>query len=140
MIVPMVLLVASLPWLKQQPQGLIFLLAGTAASVSVVASVLLSVLQERRQDEWQRSMSRFANQWGWNAGVALVALLLAWPQVRDLIISWIAALAHASAPDRKLVLLAFVAGFMAVVLAQFACTVLLAMGWASWMSRPAREA
>lgn len=139
MVVPPISILSAIPWLKQQPDGLVFLLSGIAATVTVIASFVFAILHDRRLDEWQRSNARFSSQWGWATGAGLVALLLALPPFRDLIVSWIASLAQTPDPDQKLVVLAFVSGFAAVVLAQTLCTMLLAVGWALWKSRAPRE-
>ncbi len=139
MVVPPIAVFVSSPWLKQQPDGLVFLLTGIAATLTVVASLALAVLHDRKIDEWQRSNARFSSQWGWTAGASLVALLLALPPFRDWIVSLVANWAEAPNPDQRLVLVTFTFGFMAVVVAQLVCTALLSIGWAFWKSRSARE-
>lgn len=142
-VVPPIVFLAAIPWLKQQPDALVFLFAGIASTLAVVAGFSFSVLADRQMDEWQRSNARFSNQWGWLAGISLVALLLALPPIHDLIVSivsWAATtFAHAPTPDREVALLTFTFGFITVVLAQIVCTVLLSIGWFSWMSRSARD-
>ena len=133
-------LLLSLPWLKQQPQGTIFLLAGITAAIAVATSFAFAVLHDRQLDEWQRSNARFSSQWGWAAGTGMVALLMALPPFRDFVVAAVAAVAQAPEPNHKLVILAFAGGFAAVNLAQAFCTALLSMGWAFWKSRPARDA
>ena len=130
---------ASIPWLKQQPDDLVFLLSGIAATVTIAASLALAVIHDRRMDEWERSNSRFSSFWGDAAGTSLVALLLLVPPFRDWIVSVVANWADAPNPDQTLVILAFVFGFMAVVLARVAFMALLSIGWALWMSRSTRE-
>lgn len=134
MIVTPMALLSSLPWLKQQSQGMAYLAAGIASTLTVLSSLALSVLHDRRLDEWHRSAARFSSQWGWTTGACLVALLLALPPFQDLVVSW------APPAHREMVLLAFVSGFMAVVAAQLVCTALLGVGWTYWMSRSPREA
>jgi len=128
---------SAIPWLKQQPDGLVFLLAGIASAIAIATSFAFAILHDRQLDEWQRSNARFSSQWGWAAGSGLVALLLALPPFRDFIVSWTTSLAEA---PQKLVILAFTFGFGAVVIAQTVCTALLSIGWAFWKSRPARDA
>ena len=139
MIVPPITVFAGLAWLKRLPDGFVLLYTGIAATLVVVASFALSVLHDGQLDEWQRSNARFSGQWGWTAGASLMALLLAVPPVRDLIVSAAAAWAQAPNPDQKLVLLTFTFGFISVVIAQMLCVVLLSVGWALWKSRAARE-
>lgn len=130
----------SLPWLKQQPQGTIFLLAGLTSAIAVATSFWFAVLHDRQLDEWQRSNARFSTQWGWAAGTGVVALLMALPPFRDFVVATVASIAQVPDPNYKLVTLAFAGGFAAVILAQTFCTALLSTGWALWKSRPARDA
>jgi hypothetical protein len=140
MVIPPGLVLFGIPWLKQQPDTVIFLLSGLAAVVTIIASFVLALLHDRNIDEWERSNAGFSSQWGWTAGASLVALLLALPPFRDFIVSAAANLADAPNPDHKLVVLAFTFGFGAVVVAQCVITALLSIGWAMWKSRPARDA
>jgi hypothetical protein len=139
MVVPPISILAAIPWLKQQPDGMVFLLSGVAAALTVVASFLFAILHDRRLDEWERSNARFSSQWGWTAGAGLVALLLALPAFRDWVVSLAADLADAANPDHKLVVLAFTFGFGGVVFAQGVCTALFSIGWAFWKSRATHE-
>jgi hypothetical protein len=140
MIVPPIAFVSSIPWLRQQEDGLVFLVTGIAATLTVVAAVALGILQDRSLDEWQRSNSRFSSQWGWTLGASLIAILLAWPGVQDLIVSGAALWGDVPNPDRRLVVTTFTFGFMSVVAAQGLCTVLLSIGWVLWKSRAPRDA
>ena len=139
MIVPPIAVFAAIPWLKQQPDALVFLVSGLAAVVTIIASFVLALLHNRHIDEWERSNAGFSSQWGWTAGASLVALLLALPPFRDWIVALVATLADVPNPDQKLVVLAFTFGFGAVVAAQCVLTALLSIGWAAWKSRPARD-
>jgi hypothetical protein len=139
MVVPPIAVVAAIPWLRQQSDGLVFLLSGIAAALTVLASTALAVLHDRSIDEWQRSNARFSSQWGWTLGAGLVALLLALPPFRYLIVSAAAVWGGTPDPDSRLVIMTFTVGFMAVVFAQLLCTVVLSLGWNAWMSRDARD-
>jgi len=139
MIVPPIAVLAAIPWLNQQPDGPVFLVTGIAAALTIVASFALAIVHDRTMDEWQRSNARFSSQWGWAAGAGLVGLLLALPQVRDLIVSGAAIWGDAPNPDHRLVVVTFTLGFMAVIAAQALCTLLLSVGWTYWMSRSARD-
>lgn len=130
---------ASIPWLQDQPDATVFLLAGIAAAVTIGASFALSVMHDRQLDEWQRTNARFSTQWGWTIGSALIALLLALPPFRDWIVMTVAGIVEVSDPSTKLVILAFTFGFASVILAQGVSTALLSMGWTYWKSRPARD-
>lgn len=140
--VPTIGFLAAIPWLKQQPPSTVFLAAGIVTVLAVAAGLTHSVLSDRAQDEWHRSGARFASQWGWLTGMCVVALLIALPPVHDLlfsVVSWAAVnLAHAPVPDREVVLLTFTFAFVTVSIIQTISTMLLAIGWFSWMSRSAR--
>jgi hypothetical protein len=137
---PGIAFIASLPWLSQQPEETVFLMSGITATVSVVASLLLAVLHEGRMDEWERSNARFSSHWGEAVGTSVLALLLSVPWFRDFVVSTMGNLVGTEAPDPKLVIMTFVAGFVATVLARAICMIALSIGWALWKSRPAREA
>jgi hypothetical protein len=139
MVVPPVSIVASLPWLRQQADETVFLFTGIASALTVIASLLLAMLQDRHIDEWQRANVRFSSQWGWTAGASLVALLLALPPFRDWIVSVVASVAQAPNADQKLVVLTFTFGFMTVIVAQIVCIAALSLAWTFWKSRAARE-
>lgn len=138
MIVPPIAFVVSIPWLKQQSDSVVFLTA-IAATLTIVASLALSVAHDRHVDEWQRSAARFASQWGLAAGSALVGLALALPLIHDWIVSGAEIWGGVPDPDRRLVLTTFSFGFMATVLAQGVCTALLGFGWTFWKSRSAHD-
>jgi hypothetical protein len=133
-------ILAALPWLKQQPDALVFLLTGTASALVIAAAFALAIVQDRKMDEWQRSNSRFSSQWGMAAGAGLVGLLLALPEFRDLIVSGAAIWGGEANPDHRLVVTTFTFGFMAAIAAQGMCTALLSIGWVWWKSRAPREA
>ncbi len=139
-VVPPIAFVAALPWLKQQEDGLVFLVTGITAALVILASVALAVLQDRHLDEWQRSNARFSSQWGWTIGGCVVALLLALQPIQELIVAGAAIWGGEPNPDRRLVITTFTFGFMTVVLAQGVCTALLSFGWMFWKSRPAQDA
>jgi hypothetical protein len=139
MVVPPITILAAIPWLKQQSDGLAFLTTGIAATLTIVSSFALAILHDRQTDEWHRSNARFSSQWGWTAGSALIALLLALPPIRDLIVSGAELWGGEPHPDHRLVVVTFTFGFMAVVAAQGLCTLLLSVGWAYWKSRSARD-
>lgn len=139
MIVAPLSVFVSIPWLKEQPDGVVFVFTGIASTLTVLAALAFGILQERGLDEWHRSAARFSTQWGWLAGASLVALLLAWPPIRDLVVSLSANLAGVADPDHKLVVLAFVFGFIATVLAQVMCIAVLGTVWASWKLRGPRD-
>ena len=139
MVVPPLAFFASIPWLRQQPDGLVFLLTGIVAALTVLASIALAVINDRHIDEWQRKNARFSSQWGWTVGAGLVVLLLALPPVQDLIVSGAEIWGGVPNPDSRLVITTFTFGFMAVVITQTLCTMLLSLGWHMWMSRDARD-
>ena len=126
---------AAIPWLKDQPDGIVYLFAGIAATITVLASFALAVIEDRKMDEWHRTASRFASQWGWITGGGIVAILLALPPVHGAIIGLSATMAGIPDPDPTLVVMAFTLGFMAVVLAQALCTMVLSVIWRARKSR-----
>jgi hypothetical protein len=136
--VPGATVFASLPWLKQQPDNLVFLITGIAGFVTILASLALSIVFDRRMDEWERSNSRFSSFWGDAAGTSLVALLLCLPAGREWIVDTVANWADAARTD-QLVILGFVLGFVAVVGSRVVCMAVLSIGWTLWKSRGARE-
>ncbi|MDX2275455.1 MAG: hypothetical protein NW206_08390 [Hyphomonadaceae bacterium] len=139
MIAPLIAIFAVQPWLKQQPGELVSLLTAAAATITVAACLSFGILVDRQSDEYNRGNARFSSQWGWIVGSALVALLLALPAFRELIVSWAAAWAEAPNPDQKLVVLAFTLGVGVIAVAQAMCSALLSLGWAVWKSRAAHD-
>jgi len=125
----------SLPWLRTQPDGLVYLFAGLAALGTVGASLLLAVIKDREIDEFHREGERFSIQWGWLSGSASFAILMAVPVVQDLVIAAAAAISGIAAPDKKLVLLTFMAGFVAVLFMQTICTIAFSLLWHGRMAR-----
>lgn len=132
--------IASLSWLKTQPDNVVLLVSGIAGAVTITASLLLAALHDRSLGEWERSNARFSGHWGEAAGTAVVALSLIIPAVRDGMISLVAGWAGVTAPDQKPIIIAFVLGFMATVIARVVCMALISTGWAIWKSRPAQDA
>lgn len=139
-IVPGLSFVASMSWLKQQPQDLVFLLTGAAAAITIAAALTLGIIHDRGMDEWERSNARFSSFWGEAIGTSLIALLLAIAPVREAIVTTIGNWAGAANPDQKLVILAFTSGFIAVVLTKTLCMAFISIGWTYWKSRGARDA
>ncbi|MEM1144086.1 MAG: hypothetical protein AAGI88_16020 [Pseudomonadota bacterium] len=127
----------SLPWLKEQPQAVVHLFGGIAATGTVVSSFILAVLKDQNLDEWHRGAARFSNQWGWLAGGGLVAILQGIPAFRHLVSSTTSSIAENAGASDQQILFAFLLGFMVVILAQMLCIVLLNHGWRVWMSREA---
>lgn len=127
--------IVSLPWLKDQPVGVVQLFGGLAATGTVVASFVLAVLKDKDLDEWQRGAARFSNQWGWLAGGGVVAILQVLPAFQSLVISLTKNMVAQGSSIDTSVIFAFMLGFMAVILAQMLCIVVLSKSWRSWMSR-----
>lgn len=101
-VLPPLSFLVALPWLKQQPDELVFLFTGIAATLTIAGSFALSILHDRQIDEWQRSAARFSSQWGLAVGGGLVALLLVLPPIHDLIVSGAAIWGGEPNPDRQL--------------------------------------
>ena len=132
-----ILFLASLPWLQDQPDMVVFLCTGIAVTITVVGRFVVAIAEDRKLDEWHRAAARFANQWGWIAGSGVVALLMVLPPFHRLVMSVAGAVAGVLDPDRTLVLIAFTLGFMAVVLMQALCIVVLSVVWRARKSRAA---
>ena len=49
-----VMFIAAIPWLKQQPESVVYLCAGIAATGTVVASFVLAIQKHQKFDEWHR--------------------------------------------------------------------------------------
>jgi len=135
-IIPPVAFLTAIPWLKQQNDGLV-LFAGLLASFSVIsASMILSVLKDRRADEWTRAGSRFSVHWGFALGGIIVTFLIALPGFQTFITAILSELTGSQA-DEKLVMLSFTGGFMACIFAQLIASIGLGAAWRFWMSRGA---
>lgn len=139
-LLPIIAFAASFSWLKQQSDEMVFLVSGVTATVVIVASFLLAILHEQQLDEVNRTNLRFSAHWGWGTGTSLVALLLVMPPFGNLILSTVAHFTGEAHPDREVVIFSFVAGFIAIVIAQTVCMAVASIGWTLWKSRPAREA
>jgi len=125
----------AIPWLRDQADSLVYLFAGLAATLTVTCSMALAVLKDRKLDEWHRSGARFASQWGWLAGSAVLAVAMAFPPVQDAVLSLAGLWSGETAPDPRLVLLTFILGFMATVFLQMVATLALGAVWRYRMSR-----
>lgn len=134
LLAPVSFLLAT-PWLRNQPDDLVYLFAGLAATLTVTSSMALAVLKDRKLDEWHRSGARFANQWGWLAGSGFLAVAMAFPFVQDGVLALANTLSGEAAPDRKLILMTFLLGFMATVFLQMLATLLIGAIWRYRMSR-----
>lgn len=128
---------AAVPWLKTQPDVVVHVVAGVAATGVVAASFLFSILKDQALDEWSRAGEQFAVRWGFLAGAALVAVLTALTPVQDLVVAAAAAVARPDPIDDTAVRVIFIAGFITVVLAQTLCTIVLSLVWRIRMARPA---
>ena len=128
---------ASIPWLKEQPDGTVYLVSGIAAFVVIASSTYLSAAGQAKMDEVERAGSRFAYLWGGLLGASLIALLLAVPPFQDVIYRLVGAFRHdgEATMDRQSVMLAFTLGFCCVVMAQSISTLLVGGVWRLWMAR-----
>ena len=127
----------AIPWLKEQPDTLVHLFSGIAATGTVVAGFVLAIFKDQELDEWHRGAARFSNQWGWLAGAGLIAILQGVPAFREVMSTITSSLANGAGSPSEQVAFAFMLGFMAVVLAQMVCILALHKGWRVWMSRDA---
>ena len=133
---PLCFLVA-IPWLREQPQSVVYLFGGVAATGTVVSSFVLAVFKDQELDEWHRGAARFSRQWGWLAGGSIIAILQGVPAFRTVIMNITSSLTNSAGSPSAQVAFAFMLGFMAVILAQMICILALHKGWRFWMSRDA---
>jgi len=138
-VLPAILVLGNLSWLKQQSNDLVFLITGIAGTVAILSGLVLSIVHDRGMGEWERSNQRFATFWGDAVGTSLVAFALCLPAGRDWIVSTVTHWVSASRTE-ELVILSFVLGFMVVVLTRGVCMAALSVGWTLWKSRAPREA
>lgn len=112
-------LFAAVPWLRSLPDPIALTITIGASLAVIVWSLFISTLLNRRLDEVEQASQRDAWQHGTTAGTIAVALLLCLPPVNDNIAGWAnaAALALKGSTD-KAPMLAFVAGFVTLALAQ----------------------
>lgn len=129
----------SLPWLKQQSDSVVFLWVGFATVGTVLAGLLLGLIQDRKVDEWQRTAARFAGQWGWLAGTGLVAVLIAIPALQNVVVAAAADLGNSTNTDDRSLLMAFALGSALMVFVQTLCVFLIHFVWQYWMKRPTNE-
>ncbi|WP_306251056.1 hypothetical protein [Parvularcula sp. IMCC14364] len=129
---------ASLPWLSNQPDAIVFLATGIATTIVVIGSLIIAAVKDQEMDEWHRSAARFASQWGWISGGSLIAILLAVPAVHDALLGVVMLFADGPSLEEDLVLMIVTLSFMAVIATQAICTVALNMLWRARMSGPAR--
>ena len=125
----------AIPWLKEQPDTVVYLFSGIAATGTVVSGFVLAIFKDQELDEWHRGAARFSNQWGWLAGGGLVAILQGIPPFRSVVVHISSSLAGSADSSSAQVAFAFMLGFMAVILAQVICILALHKGWRFWMSR-----
>ena len=135
MIAPIVFL-TSIPWLKQQPDAVVHVLGGIAATICIVSSLALAIVKDQHMDEWHRSAARFSSQWGWLTGGALVVLFTAVPAARELIVSIAQNFSDNGKVDERMIMLTFMGGFTLTIFVQTVCTVVLSLIWRYRMSRP----
>lgn len=126
----------AIPWLKQQPDWVVYVCTGIVATGTIACSLLLAMRQYQRSDEWHRSAVRFSSHWGWLAGGGLVVISLSIPQLQVAIVALSGRLGDVTAPDERLVMMTFILGVICVIIAQTLCAMLFGAGWRFWMSRP----
>lgn len=134
MVIPPLVFMGSIPWLKTLSDNVVFLVGGLASFMVIASSLLLAIRKDQSADEWTRSSARFSGQWGFVIGGAVLALLLAIPPFRDLIVS-VAERFQSGDVDGKLVMMTYTAGFMSCIIAQMIAILLIGLGWRIWMSR-----
>lgn len=135
MIIPPISFFAALPWLRVQQDNVVYFWGGLASIITVLSSLALAIHQDRRMDEWLRTGTRFSVHWGYVAGCSFLAMMLALPQGRDLIVHVATQLSRTGQVDDKLVLLSFTGGFIACVFVQMVFIAIIGAIWRAWSLR-----
>jgi len=134
MVVPPILFLGSMPWLRTLDTNLALLLAGIASVSVLVSSLALGIIKDQEAEEWERTSARFSGQWGYVVGGTFLAFLLNLPPFRNWVTSIASSLTNGATNDLH-VILAFTAGFLACIIAQMIAILLIRLGWRAWMSR-----
>ena len=135
MTAPAIAFLSATPILKNQSDGLVYLLGGLASFTVISAAMLLAIIKDKQADEWARSNARFSSHWGYLGGGAIVALALSLPVVREAIVSVVGGALDETTIDDSLVLMSFTAGFMATIFMQMIAILVIGLVWRIWMSR-----
>lgn len=124
------LIFSSIGWLESLPDALAMAITSGAAIFVMAWSLLISITFQRRQDEVELASGRYAMQHGFTIGAIGVAVLLLIPPFRDGVVDGSNALSLALRGDTKPApLLAFVAGFMTLTIAQIVGAAVMSTLW-----------
>lgn len=126
---------ASIPWLKGQPDNVVFAVTGAAAFVVIAGSILLSANHMANLGEWERAGAYTSYKWGGAIGGGVVSLSLCLPFVQDRIVGIVAALSG-TVLERTEAVLAFAGGVISVLLAQAIAALIALVIWRYRISRP----
>jgi hypothetical protein len=124
--VPAAVLV-SLPWLRQQEQGVVFAVVGVAAAFVLLYSFVLAARMNRRLDEVEIAGQRFAQTQGMTIGWTVAVLATLFPPSMDALVGL--AQSFSGSPENA-VRLGIVLGLMLVVVLQTLVMFAAAIWWA----------
>jgi hypothetical protein len=130
---PMLVAVAvllSLPWLKEQPEGVINTIAAVVVVFAVGWSLFIRIAVTRRQDEVERASSKWAWRWGSTVGGLFVLLLLALPPFRDFVSAGLNGfLMDTRGHTREAAIVGFALGAITLSIAQSIGTLVMSLVW-----------
>lgn len=117
------------PWLREVTGDTVMsVIVAVAAIVMMAYANYLAIRHQRGMDEVEKFSAGFAMQWGVPAGQALFVVLALLPPVQNLAVTAISAGAGIAA-DPKVVLMAMMLGFGALVLLQTLCMAVVNTVW-----------
>lgn len=129
--------VIAIPWLKAQPDPVVFMVTAIAVAAMVLASTIVTTRTFGDLDEWQRAGVHVAIRWGGIIGSGIAVIAVALPFVQRKVAIAASALSGA-ATDVTTTTLAFTAGVCAVIMLQTVATMIMLFAWRIRMARPAR--
>lgn len=118
---------ASLPWLRQQDQGVVFGVVGSASAFVLLYSFVLAERVNRRLDEVEIAGQRFAQTQGMTIGWAIAALVMLLPPSMNALVGLAQSLG--GSPENA-VRLGIALGFMLVVVLQTLVMFAAGIWWA----------
>ncbi len=118
---------ASLPWLRQQDQGVVFGVVGAASVFVLLYSFVLAERVNRRLDEVEVAGQRFAQTHGMTIGWAIAVLVMLFPPSMDALVGL--AQSFGGSPE-KAVRLGISLGLMLVVVLQTLVMFAAGIWWA----------
>jgi hypothetical protein len=134
-IIPVVLL-ASLPWLKQHNVAIVPWISAAAAIFVMGYSIFLAARVTRRLDEVQIAGQRFAHTNGMTVGSFAAVLVMIFPPAMNALVD-LANTIGAGAPHKAPVILGIFIGFALVVIFQALGMVVIYVWWERRLGGPA---